>query len=62
MWQRRAIRSRFMRLALCAGVPGAWLFQLQGCDVIDEDIIFRAGLSLGSEVVVFALENFLRAF
>lgn len=47
---------RRMRSFLSAVASGAVLWQAAGC-VVDPDIILRAGISAGSDIAVFLLEN-----
>ncbi|UCE62344.1 MAG: hypothetical protein JSU63_11645 [Phycisphaerales bacterium] len=52
------MQERFKKVVRWAYLVGAGtgVFQLAGCSV-DPDIILRAGLSAGSDLAIFLLEN-----
>jgi hypothetical protein len=52
--QRRI--ERWLKWCLAGTGAGVVLFQVQGC-TLDPDIYLRAGVSLGSDVAIFLLEN-----
>lgn len=48
--------KRRMQSFLAVLASGAVLWQTAGC-MVDPDIILRAGISAGSDIAVFLLEN-----
>jgi len=51
---------RMFKAALCWVLAGACLMQFQGCVFEDPDVRLQAGLTFGSDLAIFLLENAAR--